>query len=170
MRATCWIASPIGALSITEDAQAIVGINWSDARARDDAMPSTPLLTEAVRQLQAYFTGRLRRFDLPLRQAGSPFEQRVWAAMSAIPYGETRTYSDLAHTTDSGPRAVGRACGRNSIPIVIPCHRVLARGGLGGYSGGSGLPTKCALLALEGALAQDALPLAPTKLRRSVAA
>ena len=75
--------------------------------------------------------------------------------MQGIPYGETRTYGDLAHTTDSGPRAVGRACGRNPIPIVIPCHRVLARGGLGGYSGDGGLATKQRLLALEGALADQ---------------
>jgi methylated-DNA-[protein]-cysteine S-methyltransferase len=76
--------------------------------------------------------------------------------MRAIPYGETRTYGDLAHATDSGPRAIGRACGRNPIPIIVPCHRVLARGSLGGYSGGAGLPTKQWLLGLEAELRKAA--------------
>jgi methylated-DNA-[protein]-cysteine S-methyltransferase len=77
--------------------------------------------------------------------------------MQAIPYGETRRYGDLAEAVGSTPRAVGRACGKNPIPIVIPCHRVLARGGLGGYSGEGGLATKQHLLALEGAAA-SAMP------------
>ena len=83
---------------------------------------------------------------------GSPFETRVWAAMRQIPYGETRCYGDLADAVGSAARAVGRACGSNPIPIVIPCHRVLAKSGLGGYSGQGGLATKRRLLALEGAL------------------
>jgi O-6-methylguanine DNA methyltransferase len=69
--------------------------------------------------------------------------------MSEIPYGQTRSYGELAMSVDSGPRAIGGACGRNPIPIIVPCHRVLASGGIGGYSGGQGLPTKRALLALE---------------------
>jgi O-6-methylguanine DNA methyltransferase len=76
--------------------------------------------------------------------------------MRQIPYGETRSYSELAFAVGSGPRAIGRACGHNPIPIVIPCHRVLAKGGLGGYSGGEGLPTKRLLLALEGAALPEA--------------
>lgn len=142
------IPSPVGQLTIDEAGDAVVAIRWGGGPASN----GNPLLIEAARQLEAYFAGRLNCFDLPLAPGGSPFETRVWAAMRAIPYGETRTYGDLAHATDSGPRAVGRACGRNPIPIVIPCHRVLARGGLGGYSGGSGLATKQRLLALEGAL------------------
>ena len=141
------IPSPIGHLTIDEADDAIVGVRWADGEPSN----GSPLLAEAARQLEAYFDGRLNCFDLPLATGGSPFEQRVWQAMQAIPYGETRTYGDLAHATDSGPRAVGRACGRNHIPIIIPCHRVLARGGLGGYSGGAGLATKQRLLALEGA-------------------
>jgi methylated-DNA-[protein]-cysteine S-methyltransferase len=141
------IPSPIGHLTIDEADDAIVAVRWGNGSPGN----GSPLLAEAARQLEAYFDGRLNRFDLPLATGGSSFEKRVWAAMQAIPYGETRTYSDLAHMTDSGPRAVGRACGRNHIPIIIPCHRVLARGGLGGYSGGSGLDTKQRLLALEGA-------------------
>ena len=139
--------SPVGRLAIAEEADAIVAIGWG---AHADGEP-TPLLCEARRQLAAYFGGGIRRFDLPLAPPGSPFERRVWTAMQAIPYGETRRYGELAMELGSAPRAIGRACGRNPIAIVIPCHRVLARGGIGGYSGGAGLATKRALLALEAA-------------------
>ena len=142
------LPSPVGQLMIEEAGDAIVTIRWSEAPSGN----GSALLAEAARQLAAYFAGQLRRFDLPLMPAGSPFEARVWAAMQRIPYGETRAYGDLAHDVGSAPRAVGRACGKNPIPIIVPCHRVLARGGLGGYSGGAGLPTKQWLLALEGAL------------------
>lgn len=146
------IRSPVGPLTITADDDTILAIGWSDERPAQ----RTPLLREAARQLEAYFAGRLYRFDLPLAAAGSAFERKVWDAMSAIPYGETRTYGDLAHAVDSGPRAIGGACGKNPIPIVVPCHRVLARGGLGGYSGGAGLPTKQFLLGLESRLRKAA--------------
>jgi methylated-DNA-[protein]-cysteine S-methyltransferase len=139
------IPSPVGQLTIDESGDAIVAIRWADAPAGN----GSPLLDEAARQLAAYFDGRLNRFDLPLAPSGTGFDRRVREAMQAIPYGETRTYGDLAHATDSGPRAIGGACGRNPVPIIVPCHRVLARGGLGGYSGGAGLPTKQWLLALE---------------------
>jgi methylated-DNA-[protein]-cysteine S-methyltransferase len=139
--------SPVGHLTIAEMAEAIVAIGWI-AGAEDQP---TPLLQEARRQLMAYFEGRLGAFDLPLEPAGTPFERRVWAAMQEIPYGETRRYGELAMEVGSAPRAIGRACGHNPIPIVIPCHRVLARGGIGGYSGGAGLATKRLLLALEAA-------------------
>ena len=142
------LPSPIGTLTIDEEGDAIVAIRWADAPSGN----GSALLDEAARQLSAYFESRLSCFDLPLRPGGSPFEARVWAAMQAIPYGETRCYGDLATAVGSAPRAVGRACGRNPIPIVIPCHRVLAKGGLGGYSGEGGLATKTQLLALEGAL------------------
>ena len=146
------IPSPVGQLTIDEEDEVIVAIHWADTPAGN----GSPLLTEAARQLDAYFAGKLRHFDLPLAPAGSPFEARVWSAMQLIPYGETRSYGDLAGTVGSAPRPVGRACGRNPIPIVIPCHRVLARGGLGGYSGAGGLATKQRLLALEGALRKAA--------------
>ena len=139
------IDSPVGRLTITATEDAIRAISWAD----QDNGELTPLLCEARRQLDAYFAGRLNHFDLPLLADGTPFEQRVWAAMRRIPQGQTRSYGELAMEIGSGPRAVGRACGRNPIPIVIPCHRVLARGGLGGYSGGAGLPTKRILLELE---------------------
>jgi methylated-DNA-[protein]-cysteine S-methyltransferase len=146
------IPCPVGQLTIDEEDEAIVAIRWADMPAGN----GSPLLTEAARQLDAYFAGRLSNFDLPLAPAGSPFEARVWSAMQLIPYGETRSYGDLADMIGSAPRPVGRACGHNPIPIVIPCHRVLARSGLGGYSGQGGLVTKQRLLALEGALRKAA--------------
>ncbi|MGC2412590.1 MAG: methylated-DNA--[protein]-cysteine S-methyltransferase [Stellaceae bacterium] len=142
------IPSPIGQLTIDELDDRVVAIRWADAPSGN----GSPLLAEAARQLAAYFDGKLSRFDLPLAPGGSAFEARVWSAMQAIPYGQTRCYGDLAGAIGSAPRAVGRACGTNPIPIVIPCHRVLAKAGLGGYSGDGGLATKRRLLALEGAL------------------
>ena len=146
------IATPVGQLTVQEANGAIVAVRWGS----DGNGDATPLLREAEHQLDAYFSGRLSRFDLPLAAGGTAFDMRVRAAMGAIPYGETRTYGELAHATDSGPRAIGRACGRNPIPIVVPCHRVLAAGGLGGYSGGTGLPTKRWLLGLEARLRKAA--------------
>ena len=143
------IPSPIGPLTITEKDEKIVAIQWGNGAPSGNG---SPLLDEAARQFAEYFAGKRHDFDLPLAPGGSPFENRVWSAMQAIPYGQTRTYGELAYMTDSGPRAVGRACGKNPIPIVIPCHRVLAKGGLGGYSGEGGLATKQRLLAIEGAL------------------
>lgn len=142
------ISSPVGTLVLGETDGALVTVHWSDRPAGN----GSPLLAEAARQLDAYFAGRLTDFDLPLRPAGSEFERRVWAGMQKIPYGETRSYGELAASIGSGPRAVGGACGKNPIPIVIPCHRVLAKTGLGGYSGDGGLKTKETLLALEGVL------------------
>jgi methylated-DNA-[protein]-cysteine S-methyltransferase len=142
------IPSPVGNLVLEEEAGALVAIRWADGGRSN----GSPLLVEAAHQLDAYFAGKLSRFDLPLRPAGSKHEQRVWKAMQAIPYGKTRSYGELAADIHSAPRAVGGACGKNPIPIVIPCHRVLAKAGLGGYSGSGGLKTKQTLLALEGAL------------------
>ena len=141
------IPSPVGPLTIEEQDDKIVAISWSNGASRGNG---SPLLDEAARQLAAYFEGRLSHFDLPLAPAGSPFEKRVWVAMQQIPYGETRSYGDLATMVGSAPRPVGRACGHNPIPIVIPCHRVLRSGGvIGNYGGGPEM--KARLLALEGA-------------------
>jgi methylated-DNA-[protein]-cysteine S-methyltransferase len=115
---------------------------------------SSPVARETARQLEAYFAGRLRRFDLKLDLQGTPFQKRVWRELEGIPYGETRSYSQIADAIGSpkAVRAVGAANGANPIPIVIPCHRVIGAGGkLVGYGGG--LPLKKRLLTLEGALA-----------------
>jgi methylated-DNA-[protein]-cysteine S-methyltransferase len=142
--------TPVGRLTICANEGAVVAIGWTDQPSGEP----TALLVEAGRQLGAYFDGRLREFDLPLMPAGSTFDRRVWEAMRQIPHGQTRSYGELAMEVGSGPRAIGGACGRNLIPIVIPCHRVLARHGLGGYSGGTGLATKRSLLELEGRAVQ----------------
>jgi methylated-DNA-[protein]-cysteine S-methyltransferase len=140
------VPSPLGPLTLAESDGCITRLDWRAARRSQE----TALLREARRQLLAYFAGRLRAFDLPLSLAGSPFQQRVWQAMQRIPYGETRSYGELAHETDSGPRAVGTACGSNPIAIIVPCHRVLAAGKrIGGYSGGAGIETKRHLLEIE---------------------
>jgi methylated-DNA-[protein]-cysteine S-methyltransferase len=110
----------------------------------------SPLMRETLRQLRAYFSGELHRFDLPLDLVGTEFQQRVWRALQTIPYGETRSYSQIAAQIEAprAVRAVGAANGRNPIPIVVPCHRVIgASGDLVGFGGG--LDWKRLLLTLE---------------------
>lgn len=112
-----------------------------------------PLLREAVRQLRAYFDGKLRSFDLPLDMQGTEFQKRVWAELERIPYGKTRSYMQVAVAVGAphAVRAVGAANGANPVPIVVPCHRVIGSDGkLTGYGGG--LPLKKRLLELEGAI------------------
>lgn len=142
--------SPVGDLTVSEDEGAIVALDFG----RGMTQTRTALLDEAVAQLAAYFDGALSEFDLPLNPHGTDFQKKVWDLMRAIPYGGTRAYADLARDLNSAARAVGGACGANPIPVIIPCHRVLAAGGkMGGFSGGDGIPTKVALLRLEGAIA-----------------
>jgi methylated-DNA-[protein]-cysteine S-methyltransferase len=138
--------TPLGEVTISEDSGAIVALDWG--RGRDQE--ATPLLCQARDQLQEYFDGKRLIFDLPLAPEGSDFQKRVWAALCAIPPGETRSYADVARAIGSAPRAVGGANGANPIPLFIPCHRVIAAdGSLGGYSGGDGPATKRYLLDLE---------------------
>jgi methylated-DNA-[protein]-cysteine S-methyltransferase len=135
--------TPLGDITLSEESGAIVAVDWGRGR---DQTP-TPLLRKAVAQLQDYFDGTRATFDLPLAPHGTPFRQRVWALMLQIPPGATRSYGEMAASLGSAARAVGGACGANPIPILIPCHRVLAAGGrLGGYSGGEGAPSKLWLL------------------------
>ena len=135
--------TPLGEVTISEDGGAIVALDWG--RGRDQE--ATPLLRDACDQLQDYFDGKRMSFNLPLAPEGSAFQKRVWAALCAIPPGETRSYADIARTIGSAPRAVGGANGANPIPLFIPCHRVIAAdGSLGGYSGGDGPATKRYLL------------------------
>lgn len=141
------IKTPIGPLTLEADENAVTAIRFSAGSAQD----ASPLLDAAEAQLREYFAGARRTFDLPLAPHGTAFQQRVWAALRAIPYGETRTYGELAAAigNPSASRAVGMANHRNPIPIIIPCHRVIgANGTLTGYAGG--LEIKRRLLALEG--------------------
>jgi methylated-DNA-[protein]-cysteine S-methyltransferase len=152
--------SPVGELRIVENDGAITQIEFSpfreaDGRPRGDRDDQHPVLVEACRQLAAYFQRDLKEFDLPLAPFGSDFQQRVWEQLRGIGYGETASYGEIAARlgkTNAASRAVGLANGRNPIPIVIPCHRVIgANGTLTGYAGG--LDRKQTLLGLE----QDAL-------------
>ena len=143
--ATSNLTSPLGPLSVTEEAGRITRLDWG-ALADD---PSD-LTREAARQLDAYFARRLTRFDLPL-DFGAGLGERVRRAMCAIPLGETRTYGDLARALNAPAQAVGQACGANPVPIIIPCHRILGAHGLGGFSAKGGVETKVWLLKHEGA-------------------
>jgi methylated-DNA-[protein]-cysteine S-methyltransferase len=153
--------SPVGELRIVERDGQITAIEFSPFRASTDGRPigerdvNHPVLAKAVGQLTAYFARDLKEFDLPLAPKGSDFQRRVWEQLLAIGYGETASYGEIAHRlghTNAASRAVGLANGRNPIPIVIPCHRVIgANGTLTGYAGG--LERKQTLLGIE----QDAL-------------
>lgn len=140
------VESPVGLLQVEERGGAIVRLGWDVTR---EAEP-TPLLEEAAAQLRAYFSGERTAFDLPLAPGGSEFHQAVFARMLAIPFGETRTYGEIARDLGTHGQPVGQACGANPVPVIIPCHRILSAKGLGGYSGRGGLDTKIALLRLEG--------------------
>jgi methylated-DNA-[protein]-cysteine S-methyltransferase len=143
------LSTPLGDLTLFEENGAIIAIDWGAAPGASE----TPLLREAGRQIAAYFDGALRQFRLKLAPQGTAFQLKVWGELQKIPYGQTESYGQIAQRLGTSPRAVGGACGRNPLPIVIPCHRVLAaHGGLGGYSAMDGVDSKIFLLRLEGAL------------------
>ena len=152
------VPSPVGALLVAASDAGLHAIEFPDNRhpvPRIGAWAAGPhpLIEAARAQLDAYFAGELERFDLPLAPRGTPFQLAVWRALADIPYGGTASYAQLAARVGrpSATRAVGAANGRNPLPIVLPCHRVIgADGGLTGFGGG--LPTKRFLLELEGAL------------------
>jgi len=160
---TMWTVtgSPVGDLRVVARQGMIAAIEFSPFQASPSGEPIgeqadvNPLLRSAVDQLAAYFARDLKEFELPLAPRGSAFQQRVWEQLRAIGYGETASYGEIARRlgmSNAASRAVGLANGRNPIPIVIPCHRVIgANGTLTGYAGG--LPRKQLLLELE----QDAL-------------
>lgn len=143
------VESPVGKLKITGDDRSISGI-WLNAKGSASSDRATGVLAELERQLDAYFAGSLKTFDLPLAPKGTPFQLEVWSALQEIAYGATCSYSDIAKKIGRADavRAVGAANGQNPIPIVIPCHRVIgANGSLTGFGGG--LPMKKWLLAHE---------------------
>ncbi|WP_406648567.1 methylated-DNA--[protein]-cysteine S-methyltransferase [Aliisedimentitalea scapharcae] len=136
--------TPIGPLSVEERDGEIIRVGWSW-----EGADSTSVLNKALAQLRAYFAGTLKQFDLPLQVQGSDFQRAVCDAMLAIPFGDTRTYGEIAKELGAPPQPVGNACGANPIPVIIPCHRVLAANSLGGFSGMGGVETKVALLRHE---------------------
>lgn len=146
--------SPVGELLLGSDGERLTYVIFQSgkkARAPEPAWREDPgPFREALRQLGAYFAGELKTFDLPLLPQGTGFQQKVWAGLREIPYGETRSYGELARALGrpAASRAVGAANGRNPLPIVVPCHRVIGSdGSLTGFGGG--LPVKRALLDLE---------------------
>lgn len=150
------LATPVGVLTLAAGDQGLAGVLWENddpARTRLGPMradPSHPVLREATRQLEEYFAGRRREFELPLQFIGTGFQQRVWQALLSIPFGQTRSYAQIAQQIGQprAVRAVGAANGRNPLSIVAPCHRVVgANGKLTGFAGG--LEVKARLLALE---------------------
>ncbi|MFD2673582.1 methylated-DNA--[protein]-cysteine S-methyltransferase [Marinicrinis sediminis] len=168
MKIKTMMESPLGPLRICATAEGITDIQFvtefehegdtSETRentnerslSQSEQAAATEQLAEAVRQLEQYFTGERTSFDLSLKMEGTAFQQRVWQSLAVIPYGETRSYQEIAEAIGSplAVRAVGGANNRNKLPIVIPCHRVIGKNGkLIGYAGG--METKAKLLELE---------------------
>ena len=141
------IATPVGIVRVTGDDNRVFSISI-DAKGTAHS-GSAKAVVAAVAQLHEWFAGTRQVFDLPLAPAATPRGQALRNGMIAIPYGETPSYGALARHIASSPRAIGQACARNPFPIVVPCHRVLATGGIGHYSAGKGVSTKQWLLAHE---------------------
>jgi methylated-DNA-[protein]-cysteine S-methyltransferase len=141
------IDSPVGQLGFDTDGDAVTALHWGQA----GTLAPSALADRVTHELAAYFAGELQNFSVPLAPRGSAFQQAFYAALCAIPYGETRTYGQLAADLNVSAQAIGQACGANPIAILIPCHRVLGADSLGGFSGAGGVEAKVALLRLEGA-------------------
>ncbi|MEP1765376.1 MAG: methylated-DNA--[protein]-cysteine S-methyltransferase [Sulfitobacter sp.] len=142
---TCTVPTQFGDLTLFEEDGWVIKLDWGRAP-REDV---SDVLQQAHDQLRAYDARQLEVFDLPLRVVGSDFQRAVCAAMSAIPFGDTCTYGDIAKQLGVPAQAVGGACGGNPIPVIIPCHRVMGAKGLTGFSGAGGVETKVALLRHE---------------------
>ncbi len=149
-----YLETPIGRLLIAGDEEGLSSIQFDngqrDVEPEPDWVRRPAVLAEATRQLKAYFAGELQDFDLELTPHGTPFQLEVWEALRNIPYGATTSYGELAQSIGRprSARAVGAANGKNPLPVVVPCHRVIgASGDLTGFGGG--LEIKSALLALE---------------------
>ena len=148
--------SPVGKLILIANSSALVGILWEQESTDRSALGATfdphhPVLAEAERQLLEYFARKRTQFELPLDPHGTEFQKKVWRSLQQIPFGKTKSYAEIAKGIGAprASRAVGAANGKNPLPIVVPCHRVIgASGALTGFGGG--LETKARLLALEG--------------------
>jgi methylated-DNA-[protein]-cysteine S-methyltransferase len=144
------VKSPVGTWAVEGDADGITKIYLPYEHARATSGPAPKVVERTAKQLAEYFAGSRTTFDVPLHAAGTPFQQDVWSALTDIPYGQVRSYGDVAAAVGrpQAYRAVGNANGKNPWPVVVPCHRVVATDGLGGYGGG--LDVKRYLLQLEG--------------------
>jgi methylated-DNA-[protein]-cysteine S-methyltransferase len=144
VRAT--LPSPIGTILIDCDDRWVLSVRICDAPVIGQQKVFNDISRAASEQIQAYFAGELTIFSLPIKPLASARGEALRAAICAIPYGDTLSYGSVARAADSGPRAIGQACRRNPLPIIIPCHRVTASGGIGYYSGGKGVETKSWLI------------------------
>lgn len=146
MTAVRCVSTPLGTMRLTGTDAGLTGAVFAEPCAER----APELLAESARELEEYFAGTRRSFTVPLAPAGTEFQRAVWAKLCAVPYGTCRTYADIAAQLGKpgAARAVGGAVGANPCVIFIPCHRIVARGGLGGFS--CGLARKKALLTLEG--------------------
>lgn len=146
--------SPIGRLDIEIEDGSIIAIDIRQSNQQANSKMQQQASSRIQQQLKAYFDGRQKVFDLPLQLNGTAFQQKVWREMLRIPAGQTRSYGEIAKRLGSDPRAVGNACRANPVPVIVPCHRVVAKSGLGGYAGktsGRLLEIKKWLLKHEGA-------------------
>ena len=153
-----YVDTPIGAILVAGDDDAIVEIRFAGAKPKTEWIRDDAALADAASQLRAYFSGERLAFEIPLKSRGTEFQQTVWTALRQIPYGETTTYAKIAERIGkpSAVRAVGAANGANPIPIVIPCHRVIgSNGSMTGFGGG--IDVKRHLLALEARVARRTL-------------
>ncbi len=141
--------TPFGALTFSEDDGAIVATDWGWGRDQD----ATTLLTRARKQMNEYLDRERQAFDLPLRLDGSPYQQKVWATLRLIAYGQTLTYAAVAQIAGGSPCSIGQASRCNPVPIIVPCHRVVSTRGLGSSSAVESFNTKRCLLQLESASA-----------------
>ncbi len=136
---TAYLKSPIGTIKLTATDDAITSILFEFDASRKEREKPNEILLECKKQLHEYFSGRRRKFELPLKLTGTEFQKSVWKALQKIPYGKTVSYLDIAKTIENpkAVRAVGMANSKNKIPIIIPCHRVIGENGkLTGYAGG----------------------------------
>ena len=149
----CFCHTPLGRMLLAQEEEGLILVEFDSTPLKNWQQADTPLLVQAKAQLSEYFAGTRQEFTLPLSPKGTPFQQKVWAALQTIPYGQTRSYGEIARQIGSpkAARAVGMANHHNPIAILIPCHRVVGQNGaLTGYAGG--LERKKALLQLEGCL------------------
>ena len=145
-----YVSTKIGKLYVAEENGCLVRLDSGEAD-KEDILQETSFLLDTTKQLKEYLAGQRQQFEIPVHMEGSDFRKKVWRALMCIPYGETRTYGEIAKEIGSpgGARAVGGACNHNPVMIIVPCHRVIGSNGkLVGFGGG--LPMKEALLRLEG--------------------
>lgn len=132
MRYTCLYPAPFGNITLSFEQDTLITVDLHG----DTNQPHQPLPATWQQQLDDYFSGRLKNFHHPISPNGTVFQRQVWQAINNIPAGQTATYQDIARLIGSHPRAVGQACGKNPLALVVPCHRVVSSSGLGGFSSG----------------------------------